>query len=174
MKLKLSKLFIFLSLLSFLIPELFSANAYAGNLNVLINGKAIHLHPPAGSNYNEKNWGTGLQYDFDVVHGKWLPFLAASGFIDSLNHPSYYAGGGVMYRTLFSADPDSWHMDIGAIAFLMTRQNFKHGHAFPGVLPAVSIGTNRIVVNVSYIPNVMPKMTALFFFQLKVSLSNLM
>ena len=140
--------------------------AVADELSLLVNGKAIHINTPPGKNLNEKNWGLGLQYDWDLKDSKWIPFAAASEFIDSNKNPSYYAGGGALRRFEFG----SVHADLGAIGFLMVRKNFKNDRPFPGVLPALSVGTQSVALNVTYIPKVEPKAVPLWFFQLKVKL----
>lgn len=145
-----------------------SGTAAADELSLLVNGKAIHVNAPAGSHLNEKNWGLGLQYDGNIVNKKWVPFATVSGFSDSNRNPSYYAGGGALRRFQF----DGTHVDVGAIGFVMTRKNYKNDKPFFGVLPAFSVGTERVSVNMTYIPKVEPKMVALWFFQLKVKLGN--
>lgn len=148
---------------------LLASSASAGELSILINGKAIHFDTPSGLTLNESNWGAGLQYDWDRNGRKWVPFVVVSGFIDSVNSPSYYAGGGYMQRWQLNK---TWHADAGWIGFLMARQDFNNGDLFPGVLPAFSIGTNRVSLNATYIPKVYPKMVALAFFQLKIKLAD--
>ncbi len=145
-----------------------SGAAAAAEMHLLVNGKAIHINAPAGSHLNEKNWGLGLQYDGNIVNKKWVPFATVSGFSDSNKNPSYYVGGGALRRFQF----DGTHVDVGAIGFIMTRKNYKNDQPFFGVLPAFSIGTERVSVNMTYIPKVEPKMVALWFFQLKVKLGN--
>ena len=142
--------------------------AAADELSLLINGKAIHLGSPAGSNLNEKNWGLGLQYDWERASDKWRPFATVSEFRDSNNNTSYYAGGGALYRFQF----DSAHVDVGAVGFLMTRKDYKNGDPFPGVLPVLSVGTKNVALNITYVPKVEPKAVPLWFFQLKISLSS--
>lgn len=142
--------------------------AAADELSLLINGKSIHLGSPAGSNLNEKNWGLGLQYDWERANDKWRPFATVSEFRDSNNNTSYYAGGGALYRFQF----DSTHVDVGAIGFLMTRKEYKNGNPFPGVLPALSVGTKNVALNITYVPKVEPKSVPLWFFQLKISLNS--
>lgn len=83
-----------------------ASSASAGELSMLLNGKAIHLDAPPGQTLNESNWGAGVQYDFDRNGRKWAPYLMASGFIDSVNNPSYYAGGGYMRRWQLNK---TWH-----------------------------------------------------------------
>jgi hypothetical protein len=147
---------------------LFTDAAAAGELSLLVNGKAIHIDTPAGTHLNEKNWGLGLQYDWDIVNKKWVPFAAVSGFSDSNKNPSYYAGGGVLRRFQF----DDTHVDLGLIGFLMTRKDYKNDQPFFAALPAFSMGTNRVSLNMTYIPKVHPKAVPLWFFQLKIGLSN--
>jgi hypothetical protein len=150
---------------------LFAAPAQAGELALLVNGKAIHLDKQEGVTYNERNWGAGLQYDFDpVADGKWVPFVSASGFIDSMENPSYYAGGGALRRFQLGKAESNTHFDLGAIAFFMTREDFHDGRPFFGILPVASLGTGRVAINMTYIPKVDPKMVPIVFFQLRISI----
>jgi antimicrobial peptide resistance and lipid A acylation protein PagP len=149
-----------------LIASLTAGAAAADELSLLVNGKAIHLNTPPGKNLNEKNWGLGLQYDWDLPDSKWIPFATVSGFIDSNRNPSYYAGGGALRRFQF----DGMHIDVGAIGFLMTRKNFRNDQPFPGVLPVLSVGTKNVALNMTFVPKMEPKAVPLFFFQLKINL----
>jgi hypothetical protein len=126
------------------------------------------MDSPASKTLNEKNWGLGLQYDWDRASDKWIPFGTVAGFRDSNSNMSYYAGGGAMYRFQF----DSAHVDLGAIGFVMTRKDYKNNDPFLGVLPALSVGTKNVALNITYVPKVEPKAVPLWFFQLKISLSN--
>jgi len=148
-----------------------STVAQADQLNLLVNGKAIHLGVPAGTSLNEKNWGLGLQYDYNLINDKWLPFTAVSGFIDSMDKPSYYAGGGLLRRyQIGHIRNEALNLDAGVIAFLMTRNDYKNQRPFPGILPAFSFGTRKAAINLTYIPKVHPKLIALWFIQLKFAL----
>ena len=153
----------------FLAALLFGAPAsvQADELHFILNGKAVHLGDPSpGQKFNEKNWGAGLQYDFSPTDdGNWIPFVTAAGFNDSNKNPSYYAGGGMSRR--FQPTGSSVHYDLGLVGFLMTRRDFKGGDPFPGVLPVFSMGTESVALNVTYVPDVMPKSVPLLFFQLK-------
>lgn len=158
---------LFLSL-SFL---LFFGSAFAATdkLSLLVNGKSVHMKKSADTNYNESNWGFGLQYEFANTGQKWVPFAAVSGFKDSNNQASYYAGGGYMRRLILVRKWNQLHMDAGLIGFVMSRQDYKDGDPFVGALPALSLGTNDISLNVTYIPKVHPRIAELWFFQLKLS-----
>jgi len=144
----------------------------ADELHLIVNGKAIHLAQQPGVTYNESNWGAGFQYDYERSGSSWVPFITASGFSDSNSNPSYYAGGGWLKRSDFSFGGKQLHADIGVVGFLMTREGFKNGDPFPGVLPVLSIGSERVAVNITYIPRVDPKMVPILFLQLKLKLSD--
>ena len=160
------------SMLALITMVVASHNAGAENLSLLLNGKSIHTNKSETTDYNESNWGFGLQYEFVKPFQSWIPFVAASGFKDSLNQPSYYAGGGYMRRLVLSRQLNYLHADAGLIGFLMSRQDYKSGQPFLGALPAFSLGTRDVAVNITYIPKVHPKMAELWFFQLKVAASS--
>lgn len=150
----------------------FSHAASADESSLLLNGKAIHLDSQPGVTYNENNWGFGLQFDLDPLDNNWVPFLMGSGFKDSNGNMSYYAGGGLLRRYHFTVGDVPLHFDAGAVGFFMTREGFKDGDAFPGILPAISLGTKAVAINMTYIPKVDPKMVPLVFFQLKVNIGS--
>jgi len=147
--------------------------AQADQLSLIVNGKAVHFEQPSGQKFNERNWGAGIQYDFDRIgeSRNWVPFLTASGFKDSFENPSYYAGGGITRRfRFFEREAMPLNIDVGAVAFLMTREDFKNNKPFPGILPVLSFGTDRVSMNITYIPRVDPKMVPLVFMQIKIGL----
>ncbi len=150
---------------------LIAAPVQADQWSLLLNGKAVHLDKPAGTHFNEKNWGAGIQYDFKMTDSKWIPFVTASGFKDSNGNPSYYAGGGSLRRFSSGTDKNSLRLDAGVVGFLMIRRGYMNGKPFPGLLPVVSIGNDRVALNITYIPKVDPKMVPIFFFQLKIGLN---
>ncbi|VAW97024.1 hypothetical protein MNBD_GAMMA21-814 [hydrothermal vent metagenome] len=140
------------------------AGATAGELHVVVNGKAIHLDD---GNYNEDNWGLGLEYNF-TTKTDWITFVNASWFKDSNYNTSKYIGGGMKRRFRLDNSEDGWFFDAGAIAFLMTRKDFKNNDPFPGILPFVAVGNGPVTMNLTYIPSVSPKYKALLYFQLLV------
>ena len=154
-----------------IVYALMGASAQAGDFSLLVNGKAIHFNPPPNRNYNERNWGAGVQYDFDAIgqNKNWIPFATVSGFKDSFKHPSYYAGGGIARRFIPLSSYDTLHVDAGVVAFFMTREDYRHNHPFFGMLPVLSVGTQRIAINMTYVPKVQPKMVSLLFIQLKIT-----
>ena len=139
----------------------------AEELYLILNGKAIHNSSPV--KYNEKNWGLGFEYDFKP-QSRWIPFVAGSSFKDSNNQTSNYLGGGFKYRIPLENSKDGWRVDLSFIGFFMTRRDFNNNQPFFGALPFVSIGTNRVMLNATYIPRVTPKSVGLFYFQLKFKL----
>ena len=150
----------------------FSAAASAEGFNIILNGFSHHVNPLPTQNFNEKNPGFGIQYDYAPVYDHWIPFVNASGFKDSLRNPSYYAGGGIMRRFSLTPKMGNLHLDAGLIAFMMTRQDYKDNDPFPGILPTLSLGNEKIALNITYIPKVHPKIVPVWFFQLKIAFSN--
>ena len=139
--------------------------AMADELHVIVNGKSIHL---INGNYNEANWGLGVNYDF-AASDNWVSFLYTSYFKDSNSQMSKYAGGGIKRRCLLEGqDAAGWHVDAGVIGFLMTREDFKNNQPFFGALPFVAVGKGRFTLNATYIPAVSPKHVSLFFFQVMI------
>ena len=139
----------------------------ADELSIVLNGKAIHN---GSGNYNENNWGVGFEYDFKPEK-KWIPFVAGSSFKDSNDQTSNYLGGGYKYRIPLENDKDGWRVDLAVIGFLMTRKDYKNNDPFFGALPFIAIGTSRVMLNATYIPQVTPKTVSLFYFQLKFKLA---
>lgn len=144
-----------------------------GNWDVVLNGRAVHVN--AAKQWNEDNWGLGIEHEFNPA-GRWIKVALANGFKDSEGHPSYMAGGGLKRRfRLFS---DDLYFDVGMIGFVMTREDVRHNQPFPGALPAMTIGTKRVALNLTYMPNSVvdrvtkanlldPDMKGVYFLQLK-------
>lgn len=123
--------------------------AAAQDWNVVLNGRAIHVH--SSRNWNEANWGLGLEREFDT-ESRWVKVALANGFLDSDAQMSYMAGGGIKRRFHVRAFNPDFYVDLGAVAFLMTRQDVQHDKPFPGVLPAVTVGTRDFAVNLTFLP----------------------
>jgi hypothetical protein len=144
---------------------------------IIVNGHSVHLH--AERRWNEENWGLGVEREFNSS-GRWVGVALANGFRDSQDHPSYMAGGGLKRR--FRLSEDTWYVDVGLVGFVMTRQNVKGNEPFPGALPALTIGSKRLAVNVTYTSHKLmdratnamlldPKMTGVLFIQLRLDAS---
>ena len=67
-----------------------------------------------------------------------------------MGNPSYMAGGGLKRR--FRMRSDDFYVDVGGVAFLMTRESVNGNKPFPGVLPAATFGFKRVAVNLTYMP----------------------
>lgn len=145
----------------------FSQQIAADSLNLIINGKAFHQE---NKNYNEDNWGLGLEYNFKE-NKKWINFVNGGFFKDSNSNTSKYLGGGTKRRFLLTDNIDGWHVDAGLTAFLMTRKDYKNNQPFFGALPFVSVGTDKFAINATYIPSVSPKFVGLLFIQASFKIS---
>lgn len=146
-----------------IIPELLLADQLHG----IINGKAYHFN--RSRNLNESNWGVGFEYNFDK-RGNWIPLLTGSTFKDSNDQTSNYLGGGVKHR--FMLGLGDLHLDIGGVAFAMTRKDFKNNKPFLGALPFISLGNESVAVNTTYIPKISPKHVRLIYFQLVIKIAD--
>lgn len=146
--------------------------------NVVLNGRAVHID--ASAEWNEKNWGLGIEKEFGS-NTRWVKVALANGFKDSVGEPSYMAGGGLKRRFRSSADSAAAYVDVGAIAFLMTREDVNHSRPFPGLLPAVTIGARYVALNLTYLPQHAvneltradrrdPSMNGILFMQLKLDM----
>jgi hypothetical protein len=144
-------------------------SAFAGGLSLLANGTAIHTESPKGTDLNENNTGFGFQYDFGKADRSdyWAKFTTVSGFKDSVNNMSYYAGMGVMHRIDVSRALDL-HVGFGGVVFLMTRKDLNDNSPFPGALPAFEIGTRHATLNITYVPKIDERVVPLWFIQLKI------
>ena len=148
-----------------------------GPWDIVVNGRSIHVH--ADREWNEDNWGLGLEREF-VSASPWIKVALANGFKDSVGNPSYMAGGGLKRRFyLYSND---FYIDVGGIAFLMKRENVNGDAPFPGVLPAATFGFRRVALNLTYLPDAVvdrftsakrddPSMQGVLFLQLKLDAS---
>ena len=156
------------SLLSIGLLLILPLTTMAQGLSLLVNGKSVHLAHGKDADFNETNTGTGLQYEFSPTSADLIPFITAGGFKDSVEQPSYYVGVGTARRLRLS---NHFYMDASLVGFLMTREDYNDNKPFPGLLPMLTLGTQRYAVNMTYIPKSRPTTVPLFFIQLKVSLA---
>lgn len=127
----------------------FASTANAGEISTIINGKSYHLG--ASEDWNEDNYGLGLEYEF-ATESRWKKRLMANGFRDSNNEMSYMAGGG-LHRNLYSSSRlNGLYVDAGINAFLMTRKDVNDNQPFPAALPSVTVGNRYAGFNLTYLP----------------------
>jgi len=152
-----------------MVSLLASQIAKADGYSLILNGKSIHKEAPKKGSFNEKNWGFGLQYDYAIYKEHWQPYLTASIFKDSFEENSFYAGGGMMRRFSLNEIHEDLHFSAGLVGFVMTRKDHHNRRPFLGALPAFAFGTDKVAVNISYVPKVEPKLIPLWFIQLKIA-----
>jgi len=158
---------------------LFGAAATASaedDWSLILNGKAIHVN--SSRDWNEENWGLGLEREFDG-QSRWVKVALVNGFKDSQDEMSYMAGGGLKRRFRLASVSDELFVDVGVIGFVMTRQDVNDNRPFPGLLPALTVGTSRMALNLTYLSQSMmdsatrvtrvdPTVSGLVFLQLKL------
>lgn len=151
--------------------------AQAGQWDIVFNGKAIHLD--AERDWNESNWGLGFEHEFNP-EARWVKLTLGNGFLDSDEHVSYMAGGGIKRRFRLPVGQRRVHVDLGAVGFFMTRHDVGSSRPFPGILPVVSVGTRQFAFNMTYLPGQLaedvarartadPNLDGILFVQFKVS-----
>jgi hypothetical protein len=151
--------------------------AQASDWGIVVNGKAYHVN--STYDWNENNWGLGFEREFNQ-RSRWVRMAVGSGFIDSQNSMSYMGGGGLKRRFLIPRIGQDFYVDIGAVAFLMTRQDINNNKPFPGLLPTLTVGSRHIAVNLAYLPGsvadavsgirtIDPNIDAIYFVQLRLS-----
>ena len=151
----------------------------AGEVSAVINGKSFHID--SSRDWNEENYGLGVEYRFDS-RSRWRSVLMANAFRDSKNNMSYMAGAG-LHRNLYATERLSgFYIDAGLNVFTMTRDNIDDGKPFPGALPSMTIGNRYVGANITYLPRAAIKevvageamdqaMSGICFMQLKLNLS---
>jgi len=155
-----------------------NADAQGGDWDVVVNGRAVHMN--ASGDWNEDNWGLGIEREFASPTSRWVKIALANGFSDSMGNPSYMAGGGLKRRFRFNTE--DFYVDVGGVAFVMTRENVNGDRPFPGVLPAATFGFKRVALNMTYMPGSVadrvtnskkydPTMEGVFFLQFKLDAS---
>jgi hypothetical protein len=148
-----------------------------GSWDVVLNGRAVHVN--AARDWNEDNWGLGFEHEF-ATSSPWVKVALANGFKDSMGNPSYMAGGGIKRRFLMGSQ--DFYIDLGGVAFVMTRRDVNHNQPFPGLLPAATFGFKRVALNMTYMPEAAvdrvtnskkfdPSMEGVFFLQFKLDAS---
>jgi len=156
--------------------------ATAGELSAVINGKSFHIG--ASQDWNEANYGLGLEYTFKR-DSRWKPQIMANGFRDSNEDLSYMVGGG-LHRNLYATSRlHDFYVDAGINAFIMTRKDVNDNQPFPGALPSFTVGNRYVGINLTYLPKIFVEkmydgrmvdesIRGIVFLQFKVNISQMM
>jgi len=135
------------------------------HLTIQLPGMSHHFDPPVdkhgnpipGREFNERNWGIGIQLE-RALGGQWSQRVTKTSFgvmKDSLNAMGAYAGHTWQKRVV---DADTHTLDIGGGAFLFYRTlRFDGPHVLvPGVLPVLSATHKewRLGINLVAVPRV--------------------
>ena len=165
-----------------LLDALPAASAMAGDWTAILNGKSYHVN--STYDWNENNYGLGLEYAFDS-QSRWKKTAMANGFRDSNNSMSYMAGAGLHRRIIETDRLSGFYVDAGINAFVMTREDVKNNRPFPGLLPSISVGNQHVGLNLTYLPKRIvqdylganmadPTISGILFIQFKVSVDLLL
>ena len=159
-----------------------STDAWAGGINAVLNGKSYHID--SSYDWNENNTGLGVEYQFKQKSA-WRKLVMANGFRDSTNNMSYMAGAGLQRRVYETHKLGGFYIYAGLSAFVMTRDDMNNSKPFPGILPSITIGNDKVGFNLTYLPKkaieettnsevVDPTLSGILFLQFKVSLDQLL
>ena len=162
--------------------SLSSAPAFAGKLSAVVNGKSYHFN--SSYQWNENNYGFGVEHEF-TQKSAWRKVAMANGFRDSTDNMSYMAGAGLHRRIYETDELAGFYIYAGLNAFLMTREDVNGNKPFPGILPSISIGNDKVGLNLTYMPKkavekttnsgmVDPTLSGILFLQVKVSMDQLL
>ncbi len=161
---------------------LLSTSAQAGNFSAVLNGKSYHID--STYDWNENNFGVGLEYAFER-RSAWRKIAMINGFRDSADQMSYMVGAG-LHRSLFETERFSgFYVTAGLNAFVMTREDANNNEPFPGILPSLSVGNDKVGFNLTYLPRQAvesttnaklddPTISGIVFVQFKISLDQLL
>ena len=162
--------------------SLLSSPAFAGKLSAVVNGKSYHFN--SSYQWNENNYGFGVEHEF-TQKSAWRKIAMANGFRDSTNNMSYMAGAG-LHRRIYETDQlEGFYIYAGLNAFVMTREDVNGNKPFPGLLPSISIGNDKVGLNLTYMPKkavemttnsdmVDPTLSGILCLQVKVSMDQLL
>jgi len=147
---------------------IFGATATADDLQMIISARSIH---EGGSerNLNERNYGLGLQYDFDH-HPNWIPLISFASFKDSNYNTSRYLGAGIKRRFRLSSAPDTLNLDLGAAGLVMVRPDYNDEKPFLGMIPFVSLSNSWGGINATYVPAIEEDTFPFWYFQFSLKL----
>jgi hypothetical protein len=164
------KKLIFLSLifLCFISQFAFADSQYS----LVINGFSKHFDVnqtnfPNG--LNEKNYGFGVEYNFDKNATQTIEWVLNTGFFkDSLNGTAFYGGGAGLVK-LCDFNPIS--LKVGLEGSLFYSSEYNQGKPFLAVFPIINIGTDRYSLNIAIIPRIQQFIDAgVIFAQIKVGI----
>ena len=158
------------------------SSTMAGELSTVFNGRSYHVG--ASEEWNEDNYGLGLEYQF-ATQSRWKKLVMANGFQDSNAEMSYMAGGGI-HRNLYVTDRlHGFYVDAGINAFVMTRKDVNDNQPFLSALPSLTIGNRYVGINLTYLPRqavermydsemMDESLSGIIFLQFKMNVSQLM
>ena len=166
-----------------LLLALSSTPAWAGGkLSAVVNGKSHHFN--SSYDWNEDNYGFGIEHQFEQKSA-WRTIAMANGFRDSTDNMSYMAGAGLHRRLYETHKLAGFYVYAGLNAFIMTRDDVNDSKPFPGILPSISVGNDKVGFNLTYMPKkaveaatnsmmVDPTLSGILFLQFKVRMDQLL
>lgn len=120
--------------------------------------------------YNEKNLGLGLIYEFDQTK-RFIPYVSIGQYRDSYDSNAYYMSSGASRRHMISRKLDNLHFEYGGAITLIQSQSYLGGKPVLTFMPVLTLATDSVGINLSYVPKINDETTHVFFLQLKTTLT---
>jgi len=138
--------------------------------SLIVNGYSRHFHVDdkyAHTTLNEKNYGLGLEFDYEQSPNDKLRYVNNLGWYkDSLNSTAYYAGGAAFYDVVGNKD---LRFSVGGEITGFYSENYNKGKPFIALVPVANLGNSNYSVNFVLIPRFSQFMeSGVAFFQFKM------
>lgn len=140
--------------------------AQAGDLQIIISGKALHR---GTDDLNENNYGLGLQYEFNPER-RWIPLVGLASLKDSNNNTSRYVGAGIKRRFRLAPAPQALNFDVGVFGLAMKRPDYNDDQPFFGAIPFVALSNDWGGINATYVPKVEDDAYPFWYFQFSLKI----
>jgi hypothetical protein len=154
-------------LIFFLLVLAFSAVGWAAenHYQLYLSGPSVskHFHP-YHDQFNDFHWGLGVEAYRLKKH--WL--LGVNGhymFNDSTGRPSYWIG---VVPGYFAGSRKSLWGALELIVGGLKKAEYNHNRFSPFAMPYLTVGFNRVGLNVLYIPAIARLTAPILLVQLKV------
>ena len=130
---------------AFLLVDGVAAAQSSGTWDVVVNGRSVHVNAAHEWDEDLGRDRARVRHDEPLGQGRTRQRLQGQ-------HGESVLYGRRRHQTPFHVRSDDFYVDLGGVAFVMTRQDVNHNEPFPGVLPAATFGFKRIALNLTYMP----------------------
>jgi len=119
--------------------------------------------------YNEDNSGFGLVYEFKRKNNT-VPYISVGQFRDSFETDARYISGGLNKYISLNKKFDNLHLEYGGVISVIDSPSYANGRAIVTFMPVLSISTDTIGINLTFLPKINNRTTNVFFIQIETTL----